>query len=105
MEPGMILGGISAAFATGLGLRFGSRLIPIAIDAQRYLKTHRKNSSESLTLPPPLKPQGGKRESSIVGIYKDVLRHRDGSYTRFYTMPLEETMLANDKVSERRCDD
>ncbi|HZS44273.1 MAG TPA: hypothetical protein VFC63_04175, partial [Blastocatellia bacterium] len=105
MEPGMIFGGLGAAFVTGLGLRFGSRLIPIGIDARRHLKDYRERSSDSSKSRRSVNPRGSKRDSSIVGIYKDVLRHTDGSYTRFYTVPLEETMLANDRVSERRCDD
>ena len=114
MEPSILLGSIGAAFAAGLGLRIGSRLIRVGLDATSYLKDWRnspagQNESQSATLARQRtkldQPIGRKRDSSIVGIYGDVLRHIDGSYTRFYSVPLQETMLSHDRVSERRTDE
>src|SRR5690242_10804500 len=111
MEPGIIIGGIGAASAAGFGIRVGTKLIPIGIDARNYLGNWRKgpggtNNKQSASRNRERRaldlPAGRKRTSSIAGIYRDVLRHNDGSYTRFYRVPLQETMLAHDLVSERR---
>src|SRR5882724_9687038 len=101
MEPGIIMGSIGAAFAAGLGIRLGTKLIPIGIDARNYLENWRKgpdgsdnkqNASWNREQGAIHLPAGRKRSSSIAGIYRDVLRHNDGSYTRFYSIPLQETM-------------
>jgi hypothetical protein len=44
--------------------------------------------------------KGRKRESSIIGLFQDLLRHTDGSYTRGYDLPLQATMLAPDDVAD-----
>src|SRR5438046_2266604 len=109
MEPAILFGGIGAAFAAGLGLRIGSRLIPIGLDASSYLKDWRKSPAgqnenqrvefarQRTNLDHPI---GRKRDSSIVGIYGDVLRHIDGSYTSFYSVPLQETCVRTIDVAQ-----
>src|SRR5262249_45450071 len=47
---------------------------------------------------------GRIRNSSIIGIYRDVLRHRDGTFTRAYHVELSPTLFSDDLVIESRCD-
>lgn len=50
-------------------------------------------------------PSGRKRDSSIVGIYKDALRHKDGSLTVAYDLEAPATMFADDSLIDTRYDD
>jgi hypothetical protein len=114
MDPFAIIGGIAAAGTAGAGLRLGARLIPIGFEAHRDLQrlrhgaAHRlrEESAELRAAQRQLaRPEGRRRESSIVGLYEDCLRHADGAYTRLYEIALEAAMLADDREVERRCDD
>src|SRR5438046_162115 len=50
-------------------------------------------------------PSGRRRDSSIVGIYKDALRHKDGSLTVAYDVEAPATMFADDSLVDIRYDD
>ncbi len=50
-------------------------------------------------------PVGRKRDSSIVGIYRDALRHKDGSLTVAYEVEMPATMFADDSLVDIRYDD
>lgn len=50
-------------------------------------------------------PSGRKRDSSIVGIHKDALRHKDGSLTVAYDLEAPATMFADDSLIDTRYDD
>src|SRR2546430_17554628 len=51
------------------------------------------------------RPAGRKRDSSIVGIYRDALRHKDGSLTVAYDVEAPASMFANDSLIDIRYDD
>ncbi len=114
MDTFAVIGGLAAAGVAGLASGLGARLIPIGLSAYRDLKSLRRSpafhlrrqvaelEAERRALP---RPEGRRRESSVVGVYEDCLRHTDGSYTRLYELGLEATMLAADPIVERRCDD
>src|ERR1700674_1261145 len=51
------------------------------------------------------RPAGRKRDSSIVGIYRDALRHKDGSLTVAYNVEAPATMFADDALVDIRYDD
>ena len=51
------------------------------------------------------RPTGRRRESSIVGIYQDALRHKDGSLTVAYHVDVPATMFADDALTDARYDD
>src|SRR5213079_775513 len=51
------------------------------------------------------RPAGRKRDSSIVGIYRDALRHKDGSLTVAYNLEAPSTMFADDSLVDIRYDD
>src|SRR5262245_53315653 len=50
-------------------------------------------------------PAGRKRNSSIVGIYRDALRHQDGALTVAYEVEMPATMFADDALVDIRYDD
>ena len=51
------------------------------------------------------RPPGRRRDSSIVGIYNDALRHKDGSLTVAYNVEMPSTMFADDSLVDTRYDD
>src|SRR6266571_4680856 len=51
------------------------------------------------------RPPGRRRDSSIVGIYKDALRHKDGALTVAYQVETPATMFADDALIDIRYDD
>jgi hypothetical protein len=51
------------------------------------------------------RPSGRRRDSSIVGIYKDALRHKDGSLTVAYQVETPATIFADDALVDVRYDD
>src|SRR6266568_4084475 len=50
-------------------------------------------------------PSGRRRDASIVGIYKDALRHKDGALTVAYNVEAPATMFADDSLVDIRYDD
>ena len=50
-------------------------------------------------------PQGGRRDASIVGLYMDALRHKDGSLTVAYEVSMSYSMFADDQLVDIRYDD
>jgi hypothetical protein len=114
MDPTVIIGTIAAAGAAGVGLATGARLLPVALGAHASLRRYTGSdvarrekrlalAGERLALV--AHPEGKERESSILGLEGNTIRHKDGSYSRFYEVELRETMLAPDAVAERFCDD
>src|SRR6266567_150907 len=51
------------------------------------------------------RPSGRRRDSSIVGIYQDALRHKDGSLTAAYHVEMPATMFADDSLVDARYDE
>jgi hypothetical protein len=99
----------SAAAALGVGAGLGIKLAPAWIQSRREFAALRTAESigvigERGKLSSPLVPTSGRRrESSIVGLYRDALRHADGSFTRAYRVELEPSIFCEDIVSESRC--
>ena len=52
-----------------------------------------------------IRPIGRRRDSSIVGIYQDALRHKDGALTVAYLVEMPATMFADDALVDIRYDD
>ena len=50
-------------------------------------------------------PQGRRRDSSIVGLHMDALRHKDGSLTVAYEVSMSYSMFADDQLVDIRYDD
>src|SRR5258708_12488784 len=51
------------------------------------------------------RPAGRRRDSSIVGIYQDALRHKDGSLTAAYHVEMPATLFADDALVDARYDE
>jgi hypothetical protein len=114
MDPMTIIGGIMTATGAGLGLGVGARLLPIGLRARHDLRKmkaspnatgHRRIAEVEERRQRLARPAGRQRDSSIVGIYEDTLRHTDGAYTRGYEAELAATMLAPDSVVEAHYDE
>jgi hypothetical protein len=50
-------------------------------------------------------PQGRRRDSSVVGLYNDALRHKDGALTIAYEVSVPASMFADDQLVDIRYDD
>ncbi len=50
-------------------------------------------------------PSGRRRDASIVGIYKDAMRHKDGALTVAYSVEAPATMFADNSLVDIRYDD
>ncbi|MGH9754594.1 MAG: VirB4 family type IV secretion system protein [Blastocatellia bacterium] len=107
-----IVGGLTAATGLGFGIGVGARLLRIQAAARRDLKRLRRNREEvgerlfdlEEQTTDLSRPDGRKRDSSIAGIYDEVLRHVNGDYSCAWEAELEPTMLAHDQTIEARCD-
>src|ERR1051325_2462390 len=64
--------------------------------------THADELPRSIAL---VRPAGRRRDSSIIGIYKDALRHKDGALTVAYEVETPATMFADDGLVDVRYDD
>ena len=51
------------------------------------------------------RPRGRRRDSSIVGIFNDALRHKDGALTIAYEVEMPATMFADDTLIDYRYDE
>jgi len=70
--------------------------------ALAYELAAEKNSRHGIML---RRPPGRRRDSSIVGIFNDALRHRDGALTVAYEVEMPATMFADDAVIDYRYDE
>jgi len=111
MDIAAVIGGVLAATGAGFGARLGARALRLGFEAQRDLKQLRR----SRQAPEPItdlderierlaRPDGRRRESSIVGLYDNVLRHANGDISCAWEAKLEPMMLSHDHVIEARCD-
>src|ERR671926_152974 len=50
-------------------------------------------------------PQGKRRDASVVGLYMDALRHKDGSLTVTYEVAMSSSMFSDDQLVDIRYDD
>ena len=50
-------------------------------------------------------PLGRRRDASVVGLYQDALRHKDGALTVAYQVETPATMFADDELVDIRYDD
>jgi hypothetical protein len=104
-----IAAGAAAGFGIGTGL--GLRLVPALFRAGRDLRPARHLRGRTFTELPGeeaaaqaslVRPGGRLRNSSVVGLCGDALRHADGSFTRAYHVELSPTVFSDDLVAENR---
>lgn len=90
-----------AAAALGLGASLGLKLAPAFVKSRRDLAIlNATGGSEEVAAAQPfaIRTSGHRRETSIVGLYRDALRHADGSFTRAYHVELEPSIFSDDLV-------
>ena len=51
------------------------------------------------------RPPGRRRDASVVGLFKDALRHKDGALTVAYQVEMSASMFADDEFVDIRYDD
>ena len=112
MEIATIISGVIAATGVGFGIGIGSRVLRIGGQARRDLRRLKRNGeakAPAADLDQPVselsRPDGRKRDSSIAGLYDNVLRHTNGDYSCAWEVKLEPTMFAHDHTIESRCDE
>ncbi len=103
MDPNMVIGALTAATVTGLGVGAGARLVPLTWRARQDVRTSSGTQNDRWQNGDK-KPNGRNRFSSIVGLSDTLLRHTDGSYTCAYDLPLQASMLALDEVADALID-
>ncbi|HEY7318920.1 MAG TPA: hypothetical protein VIE89_15200 [Candidatus Binatia bacterium] len=112
MDPALMIGGALAVGTAAAGLRIGASALPLALRAARDLRDYsrspeaereRRFAARGETIL--AHPAGSERQTSIVGLEGNTIRHRDGSYSRLYELVLQETMLATDAATDMFCDD
>jgi hypothetical protein len=97
----------SAAAALGLSAGLGLKLAPAFVKLRRELAVSTEAGGSEEVAParlPAIKISRHRRETSIIGLYRDALRHADGSFTRAYRVELEPTIFSDDLALESRCD-
>ncbi len=114
MEPAIMIGGVAAVGAAAAGLRIGAGVLPLALRAARDLRDYARSPEaererrfadlerdKAMLAHPP----GSERQTSIIGLDENTIRHRDGSYSRLYELTLQETMLAPDEAADSFCEE
>jgi hypothetical protein len=106
MDITTIITAIASATGLGLGIGFGTSALRVGQRAQRDLKRYRQQeqTEEPSTVNGELsRPDGRKRDSSIAGLYKNVLRHTNGDYSTMWEVTPQPTMFSHDHIIESRC--
>ncbi|MCI0390773.1 MAG: hypothetical protein MOB07_18665 [Acidobacteria bacterium] len=97
----------SCAAALGIGAGLTIRLAPAFLAARRDWSSLRyvpDASSNDEAYYATERMPGRIRNSSIVGLYNDALRHADGSFTRAFHVELYPSVFSDDLLIENRCD-
>jgi hypothetical protein len=114
MEAITLIGAVAAAAGAGVGLGAALRLLPVTLKAHRdlgdYARSDEARREKRLAVAEKHRrlishPEGSERQSSIIGLDGSTIRHKDGSFSRFYEFALEETMLSPDSAVDICCDD
>jgi len=100
-----------AVLVSAIGFAVGIRLVGIASHAKQDLakmpsdKSDARNRQDQTQIKLLPKPAGRRRESSIMDLAGDQLRHTDGSYTRAYHVALNHTIFDEAHLIEGRIDE
>lgn len=102
-----------AAGAAGLGVGAGLKVARLGLDSTRWSsgwenrpEAAYEREIERMTIEREAiaNPRGRRRTSSIAGLYRDTLRHTDGSISRGYHVELEPSMFTYDAEIDARYD-
>lgn len=110
MDPNSLALTASCAAALSFGATLGLRCLPqwravraadrALADAREQDAGERTEAREFARL---AQPVGKRRNSSIVGLLGNALRHSDGAFTRAYHAELAPTIFSDDLLTEQRC--
>jgi hypothetical protein len=103
MNANAMIASASCATAVGLSAGLMFRLAPAWLDLRRATMRGR-NVLAALENEENEGASGQLRNSSIVGLCGNALRHADGSFTRAFHVALAPTVLSDDLTIENRCD-
>jgi hypothetical protein len=107
MEPQALVLTASCAAALGVSAGLTLRWWPAWQQTWHEFSNLRSRPGTETAHPEPLealvREPGRLRNSSIIGLYGNALRHTDGAYTRAYHVALEPSLLRADHVLETRC--
>lgn len=111
MDTSTIITLAAAVLIAAIGLAVGIRLVPVARRAKRDLaqmpsdKADARSKQDQTQIKLLSKPAGRRRDSSIMDLAGDQLRHTDGSYTRAYHVALNHTIFDEAHLIEGRIDE
>ena len=100
MDPATI-GIIAVAIAlSAIGVTVAIRLVPLSARVKRDLKSipssaGNKEDDRRLTLLE--RPAGRRRDSSIMDLVRNLIRHTDGSFTKGYHVRLDHTIFTEEQ--------
>lgn len=107
MDTSAIVISASCAAAAGFGVMMGGKLFPGLMARRRELANLQhadhdliNRDADEMVAHTRLRA----RTSLISGIYRDALRHTDGSFTHAYHVELAPTVFSDDLAIESRCD-
>lgn len=98
----------AAVVLTAIGATIGLRVIPLARRAKRDLANIPANQVENRIRQDQTRiqllsrPAGRRRDSSIMDLSQNLLRHTDGSFTKAYHVNLNHTIFSDTHLIEQR---
>jgi hypothetical protein len=95
-----------AIVLSAIGITVGLRLVPLSRRAKRDLANGCENATQIKQDQARIRlldrPAGRRRDSSILDISGNLLRHTDGSFTKAYHVALNNTVFSEEDLMERR---
>ena len=96
-----------ATVLSAIGITVGLRLVPLSRRAKRDLgnidgKNGARIKQDEARIRLLDRPAGRRRDSSILDICANLLRHTDGTFTKAYHVDLNNTIFSPEDVIERR---
>jgi hypothetical protein len=95
-----------AIVLSAIGITVGLRLVPLSHRAKRDLANGCENATQIKYDQARIRlldrPAGRRRDSSILDISGNLLRHTDGSFTKAYHVALNNTVFSEEDLMERR---
>lgn len=97
-----------ATVLSAIGITVGLRLVPLSRRAKQDLANMRGNENAARIKKDEARirlldrPAGRRRDSSILDLSGNLLRHTDGSFTKAYHVALNNTIFTEEHLIERR---
>ena len=108
MDPVTIVIIALAIFLSAIGVTVAVRLVPLSRRLKRDLKSipsSAGNNEDDRRITLLERPAGRRRDSSIMDLVGNLIRHTDGSFTKAYHVRLDHTIFTEEHLIERRIDE